>query len=69
MFESIVRVAAELFPDLVDLIGALVRAGKSPEEARDIVRKDIQSRKAQYDHEKSEDEAALEDKHGRGEDA
>lgn len=66
--ETIIKVAeviGRLAGPLGSLIGGLIAAGKSPEEAEEIVRRDIESRRKEYLAEKAADEAALERKHGR----
>jgi len=60
------QTAVELIPDVVKLVGSLVDAGMSFAEAKEVARRDIQSRVALYERQKAEDDAALEAKHGRG---
>lgn len=60
-----IEIGARLAPAVVGLVSSLIQAGKSPAEAEAIVRKDIESRRAEYDKAKAEDMAALEKKHGR----
>ena len=60
-----IEIGARLAPAIAGLIGSLIDTGKSPAEAEAIVRKDIESRRAEYEKAKDEDEAALEKKHGR----
>lgn len=61
-----VKLGIDLLPSVVGLVESLVKAGHSPEEAREIVKRDLESRQAEYEREKAEDEQALGDKHGRG---
>lgn len=58
-FNAILKV----LPALGGLIGALIEMGKSPDEAAELVIKDITSRRTEYEREKAEDMAALEGKH------
>ena len=52
-----------VLPALGGLINSLVKLGKSPAEAADIVIRDMTSRREQYEREKAEDEARLAAKH------
>lgn len=58
-------VGARLLPSIVDLVGGLIAGGMSPDEAEAVVRRDIESRREQYEKERAEDEAALAAKHRR----
>ena len=61
IFNSVLKV----LPALGGLIGSLIQLGKSPDEAADIVIKDMTSRREEYERQKAADEAALAAKHGR----
>ena len=60
-----IEIGARLLPSLISLAQGLIAAGHSPEEAEEIIRKDIESRRSEYEREKAEDEAALRAKHGQ----
>jgi hypothetical protein len=59
-----IEIGARLTPAVIGLVQGLIEAGHSPEEAEAIVRKDIESRRAEYQRAKAADVAALERKHG-----
>jgi hypothetical protein len=61
-----IEVGSKLLPAVIGLVQGLIAAGHSPEEATAIVRRDIESRRAEYERMKAEDVAALNRKHGRG---
>jgi hypothetical protein len=60
-----IEIGSRLLPSVISLVQGLIEAGHSPEEAEEIVRKDIESRRSQYEKQKAEDEAALAAKHRR----
>lgn len=60
---EILNAVLKVMPALGGLIGSLIELGHSADDAADIVIKDIESRKAEYEREKAADMAALEDKH------
>ena len=47
MIATIIEVAAKVLPALVEWIGSLLQAGKTPEEAEAIIRRDIEDRRAE----------------------
>lgn len=59
-----IEVGAKLVPALVGLVQGLINAGHSPEEAEAIVRRDIESRRAEYEAARDSDVEALKRKHG-----
>ena len=58
-----VEVGAKVLPAIISWIQDMIAAGKSGEEAEAIVRRDIKSRRAEYQAAKAEDMAALDRKH------
>lgn len=63
---DVVEVISSVVPAIGELAAALIRMGKSREEAAEIIKRDITSRVAVYEAEKAEDEAALAAKHPTG---
>lgn len=51
-------------PVLGELIKSLIEMGHSPDDAADIVARDLKSRQAEYEAAKAADKQALKDKHG-----
>ncbi len=62
-FEVALGAAGKVLPSVVDLLGRLIALGHSGDDAADIVKKDLESRAAEYEAAKAEDMKALEDKH------
>lgn len=62
---SWIEAGAKVLPSVINLIGSLVAMGKTPDEAAEIVKRDLESRQAAYEAAKAADDAALEAKHGR----
>lgn len=62
---EIIEALIKTLPAVGRLIKSLIELGKSPDEAADLVIEDIESRRAEYEREKAEDEAALAEKHGQ----
>ena len=58
-----VEVGAKVLPAIISWIQDMIAAGKSGEEAEAIVRRDIKSRRAEYQAAKAADMAALDAKH------
>lgn len=63
-WKDAIEVGARLLPALIEAVASLIKGGHSPEEAEAIVRRDIDSRAAQYERERAEDEDALDAKWG-----
>jgi len=63
---DIFKVIAEVLPAVGNLAAALLKLGKSPSEAAEIINRDMKSRQAEYEREKAADDKALEDKHNQG---
>lgn len=63
---DVISVISAVVPALGELAAALIALGSSPEEAAEIIERDLISRREQYEAEKAEDEAALEAKHRPG---
>ncbi len=61
---QVIQLVAGLIPTVVSTIDALIKAGHSPEEAAAIVKRDIESRRAEYEKARDADVAALDAKHG-----
>jgi len=59
-----IKIAGEVLPDLVEFAVELFKLGFSNEEVKEIVKRDIQSRRAIYETMKAEDREALKRKHG-----
>ena len=57
-----VRVGAQVLPAVVEWIGDLLRGGASEGEAAEMVRRDIQSRRAAYQAARDADMDALDEK-------
>lgn len=57
-----VKIGVEVLPAVVGWISDLINAGRSPDEATDIVRRDIESRREQYHEARDADLAALDAK-------
>lgn len=60
---EIAKVAIGVVPDVVDWIAALIKGGMDASEAGEVVKRDIKSRRAEYEAAKAEDMAALAAKH------
>lgn len=60
---ELAKLGAELLPDVIGLIAGLVQSGHDPKDAVGIAKRDIKSRKAEYERMKAEDHAALLAKH------
>lgn len=60
---QLAQLAAQVLPDLIGTIAGLISNGHSPADALKIVRRDIKSRRAEYERMKAEDHAALRAKH------
>lgn len=58
------QIAQSLTPLVIGLVQGLIEAGHSPEEAVEIVERDIASLRSKYERQKAEDRAALARKHG-----
>lgn len=56
------RVGGSVLPELLGWIADLIKGGHSESEAKEIVRENIQSRRAQYDRERKEDMELLKKK-------
>jgi hypothetical protein len=59
-----VKAGVELLPSVIGAIESLVALGHPRDEAAEIVKKDIESRAAEYARMRAEDRAALARKHG-----
>ena len=59
------QIAQTLTPLVIELVRSLIAAGHTPEEATEMVRRDIASLRDRYEREKADDRAALARKHGR----
>lgn len=62
--EAAVEIAGAVLPDVIKWILSLIHAGHSPTEAKEIVRRDIQTRQKAYEAARDKDVQALHDKWG-----
>jgi hypothetical protein len=60
--KTAIRVGSAILPDIVSWVGDLIEAGMSPDEAEEVVKRDIESRRAVYQRERDADLAALDAK-------
>jgi hypothetical protein len=58
------QIAQSLTPLVLGLVQGLIEAGHSPDEAVEIVHRDITSLRSKYEQQKAEDRRALLVKHG-----
>lgn len=56
---QIMDAVGKVLPSVVGWIGSLIKAGMSAGEAGEVVKRDIESRAAEYERMKAEDVAAL----------